>query len=430
VHFVSEDGRVPSSFMRALNYYALSHSGGLESKIPYPKDYESWIVQKPFEVLGYEGGPEVKVPVEATGEIGAILQAIACIQAKVYVPEKVPVREEPPDASGPEDNTGRRQRFKPKGYKPPKLLEIKPLPDLPEDGKFRLDVPLEKQPSYVRRGASTFNGLFVEDVQRALNDVVVQQSLDDKGRQIVSVQGPILDSSPVQLKGRTEEQFFQLPKGMWETMIEGEELSDTFVKYLLLLLRDHCADFAFSGAFANYGNPWLSVLLTFSNPRHLGYAMQKGLGDEMLAFFGCLWERYVGGMHSAVNVSHEALGWWNKLINRWNGKVVRPKRGQVNVAQSQLFKIRLFDIRAGFSNLMIIMEQNGTFSARAVAEIQKILPISKPVGNKIHDVVFRNKAESLESTRRVESQTDIMKRMKNRFERKEASGAGAFTEFG
>jgi len=428
IRYLSEDGRVPSSFMKALNVYALDRSGGLDSRESEPKGYSDWPTQKPFEVLGYEGGPEVKVPIKATGEIGAILQAIACIQARVYVPERVPVREDDPEISGPEEIKGRTRRLGAKGYVPPPVLDVKPLPALPEASGFRVEIPVSKQPSYIRRGASMFNGVFVEDLNKALTKVEVNESRDNKGRRIVTVEGPMVDGSPVILKGGGDQQFFQLPKIMWSTMLQGIELDEIFVKYFLCLLKEHCRDLAFSSAFANYGNPWLSILLTFSNPNRLGYAMQKALHEELLAFFGCLWERYVGGMQSAVHVSHELLSWWDRLINGWSGRVVRPTQSnQVKVAQSQLFKVRLYDIRAGFSNLLCIMEESGMFNARAVSEIQRILPISRPVGNRLHDVAYSGRIHSDSS--KENSHSGVTRRLRERLNGTSTINGSVYTDY-
>jgi len=396
VRFLNEEGRIPESFARALDCYSLEHSGGLESREIFPKGYDSWFEQKPFEVLGYEGGPVVKVPLKATGELRYILQAIACIQAKVYVPEKIPMRFEDPEMSGPEDDSGKKKRMGAKGYRPPKVLELetKPLPDVPGKG-FSVDVPVDRQPSYARRGVSSFNATFVADLNKALEAVELVESKDSKGRSIVSVKGPSLAGSPITFMGRAEEVYFDIPRGMWDTMVKGDQLEPVYVKCLMVLMKRYCADIAFSDIFANYGNPWLSVLLTFSNPVHLAYVIGKGMQRELLVFFGCLWERYVGGMHAAVNVSHESLRWWNKLVQHWGGTLSRPSAdGRVEVAQSKQFKIRLYDIRAGFSNLMVVLEDNNVYSASAVAQMQRILPISRPVGYSVHDVAYQGKVRS------------------------------------
>lgn len=393
VRFLGGGGRLPAAFAAALDKFSLEHIGGLASREDVPKDYGSWFEEKPFAVLGYEDGPVVKVPLQTEGELQAVLHAVACIQAKIYVPESVPARREEPDHSGPEDAEPRRRRFGARGFRPPAVLDIMPEEEVlePKETVFRVEVPRDRQPAYGRREASVFGATFIADLNKALEQVVVEEVEDDKGRKMVTLVGAQGDGTPVEVRG--EGIVFTLPKPMWAQLSNGEELNMGYVKTLLVVLRKYCRDFAFSNCFANYGNPWLSVLLTFSNASNLRYVAAKNLGDELMAFFGFLWERYVGGMRAAVGVSHEAQNWWHRLVHSWGGNIVRPIGDpRVNIAQSRAFKTRLYDIRAGFSNLLIIMEQGGMFTARGVSEIQRVLPVSVPVGDRVHDAVWRRRA--------------------------------------
>jgi hypothetical protein len=321
------------------------------------------------------------------------------------------VREPEADESGPEDvgKLRKQRRVVKRGYAPPDVSSELTLDTpsstvtaLPVRG-FAVDVPRNRQAAFRSGGYISPNA--ASDLQNALKSPTVVETVDSKGRKVVEVMASFEEGSPVELTGSGGVGKFRLAKFLWEALQAQRSLTVAEFKVFMGYVNAYPKEFAQSAVFANWGNPWISVLVTLAEEDAWNYVVSRAYTDALLGFAGFLWQRYIDGMLVAVNSSHFVQSWWRSLIHNWGGRLMRPvpKVGVGNnIAQSEAFKIRLYDIRAGFSHALTTMQRLGVHSVGGTTQLQRILPIHQRAPNKIHRLVETGRAEALDVNYRMD----------------------------
>jgi hypothetical protein len=220
------------------------------------------------------------------------------------------------------------------------------------------------------------------------------EEVDAKERIFIRFADDLDIESPVEVSGKTK--MFMLPKPVWRQLQKGEVLNEAAFKLLLSVIKKHFREFAASSAFANWGDPWISVLASFAEDEYVSIVKVKGVVPQVVSFLALLWQRYYAGMETAVRESHWSLNFWRKMVVKFKmsrNMAPRPDEGgTVDVAQSDAFKQRLYLIRLNFALVIEACERNSVFAHEAVTNLQNILPISQRLGHSVYDAVWDGNA--------------------------------------
>lgn len=403
VRFLASDGRFPRKYAAALSCFSTARGVPLISEFDEPVHWSEWPEVEAFSVLGETGGPRVKVPVRADGELAAILAFVCASAEGVYVPVASPARFDEGYESGPEVSGGTTVRRLPK-VRPRVPLMVLPVSQerFEDDGvsiSYSYDVPIADQAKYGRRAAVVIPGIVAEHLGSdgfKVGVPDVSRFTDANGREYVRLGFP--EGSPVEVSSPGGSVAVVIPASVWAVMSKGEPLTLRQFKGLVNKIGRDPQRFAESSAFAHWNSCWLSVLRSLADPDILRYVREKNFSSFCVAMCGQLWERYVMGMRSAVDASHPVLRWWEKLVISFGSDGARmhsrkASRGDAAVAQTEDFRQRLYDIRMCFAQAMVAFESSGFFVPEAMAELQMILPISTFVGNRTVDSVRTGRAQ-------------------------------------
>jgi len=345
----------------------------------------------------------VKVPMKASGELQALLVFICAAAEKYYIPAPTYAKMAPGYESGP-DEKEKRGKYVRAVAKPGNVdMEVEVVvPDGAVEGSgYAFDVPVPDQAAYGRRSGMYVPGLVTAHLAAdgfQLGVPSVTKVTDEKGRECVRLE--FAEGSPVEVQTPGGSVAMVIPGVVWAGLQTGGALTMVQFKLLLKHVRKDMQKFASSSAFGSWNNVWLSVLSTLCDGEILDYVMAKGLMNSAIVLVAALWDRYVKGMSSAVAASHYSVSLWQKLVGKFSsvplerGDFVRRKavKGSLKIAQSDAFLERLYDIRLWFSRVLDSLEARGVFAPYGVAQLQRVLPVSRPVGSRVHDVVYRGRA--------------------------------------
>lgn len=408
VRFLASDGRFPSAYAWALRGFSAQTGGVLATDDEEVMHGDLWTEVPAFSVLGEEVGPKIKVPFVASGELGAIVTLVCASAQRLFQMKRVDGRPDDGYASGPEQAAPViKGKWKTLPYRPAPLemVPVREVQETEERSGFVLDVESSVQPRYRRRGYSQFPVGVSDALRLDAKGPRVEEYVDPKGRSWVQVFSEDDEASPVVLEGEVGSggKAFRVPSRLWTEMIAGRPLFGTNLRLFMMVLSADGGSFASGAAFSNWNNCWLSVLKTFCEPENVELIQKKAAMELVVVFISRLWQRYVLGMKQAVDVSHWSVGPWQKWVKRFRGDSPMMSSGGssgkldgvvADVVQSRSFLQRLYDIRLHFSMSLNVMEDQGFFSPQAVSELQRVLPISVGVGDKVHDAVRRGKASA------------------------------------
>jgi len=411
VRFLSADGRFPGRYVRSLEGYATAVNLGLESELDDPLDYGSWKVRQAFSPLGVDNGPEVRIPVESSGELEAVLVFVAAASEQVYEPEPTFKVSDDGD-SGPEEVSSGRRRYVRAVGRPANIDDQSGyrVEEVPVAAGFSYDVPLGEQATVSRRVGMVVPGLVTDQLGAdgcGLGVPEVERFKDEFGRDMVRV---IFDErTPVEYRSPGGTKKGVIPSRLWDMLASGQSFTGKAFSVFMKVASSDPAVFAESTVFGGWSNSWISVLGSLSIDENVSHVALRGLSSVVMALVAGLWTRFVRGQYHAVQVSNYSLSYWGRLVRSFEPRASRRTqrrqiaevtRGDAHLAQSDAFLDRLRRIRLGFADVMRAFEDRGFYSPDATAQMQRVLPVSSATGYQVYDAVRCGRAVVAPGSRR------------------------------
>jgi hypothetical protein len=423
IRFLDGTARFPYDLVKAGRHFAAI--GGINpiGSDAKPLGFDCWPEYTIKDVLGLPDNRKVKLPVRAKGELLVHLTLLCGAAQGLYQPSKVFEIEMSGYESGP-DYGVRPGKFQRSSITLPplytrELVKQEELPPVVDNG-FSFEVPLADQPVYNRRFGAMVPGV-VRDHLAAADYVVsvpdVSYGENSDGKRFVKLD---FSASAVALHSPGGSVAFKVGDDVWKTMVSGDPLSLDMFKRLMARVGKRVTEFAMCDAFAYWGEPWCSILRSVCDREILFFVKSKNYVGWLTTFLAALWKRYTMGMEKACNESHQIAGFWRDLVDRFReGMISKYSVGSgariPQVAQSNQFYSRVYEIRKLFADAILVMESESMFDPARVADLQRVLPITRSLGNRLFDGIRRGHVRVMSDINR--------EKLLQRFERRDRSGS-------